>query len=95
MVLAEPRPGLRSGHIPGSLSVPYSQLFDAATGAMKSLDDLRAVFLGAGVKLDAPIVTSCGSGITACVLALGLQTLLDLNDDAAISSFILAHLRLQ
>ena len=52
--VAEPRPGLRSGHIPGSLSLPYNKLFDAATGAMKSLDELRAAFLGAGVKLDAP-----------------------------------------
>jgi len=61
----EPRPGLRSGHIPGSFSVPYNQLFDASTGAMKSSDELRAAFLGAGVKLDAPIVTSCGSGVSA------------------------------
>ena len=61
--VAEPRAGLRSGHIPGSLSLPYNNLFDAATGTMKSLDDLRQAFSGAGVKLDAPIVTSCGSGV--------------------------------
>jgi len=71
----EPRPGLRSGHIPGSLSVPYNQLFDAGTGAMKSLDELRAVFVGTGVKLDAPIVTSCGSGVSALVLTLALYRL--------------------
>jgi thiosulfate/3-mercaptopyruvate sulfurtransferase len=71
----EPRPGLRSGHIPGSVSVPYNQLFDAATGAMKPLDDLRAVFTGSGVKLDAPIVTSCGSGVSALVLTLALYRL--------------------
>jgi thiosulfate/3-mercaptopyruvate sulfurtransferase len=71
----EPRPGLRSGHIPGSLSVPYNQLFDAATGAMKPLDELRAVFAGAGVKFDAPIVTSCGSGVSALVLTLALYRL--------------------
>ncbi|MGH6641778.1 MAG: 3-mercaptopyruvate sulfurtransferase [Bradyrhizobium sp.] len=71
----EPRPGLRSGHIPGSVSVPYNQLFDASTGAMKSLDELRAVFAGAGVKLDAPIVTSCGSGVSALVLTLALYRL--------------------
>src|ERR1700712_2962881 len=71
----EPRPGLRSGHIPGSLSVPYNQLFDASTGAMKSLDELRAVFAGAGVKFDAPIVTSCGSGVSALVLTLALYRL--------------------
>ena len=73
--VAEPRPGLRSGHIPGSLSVPYNQLFDAATGAMKSSDELRAAFLGAGVKLDAPIVTSCGSGVSALVLTIALYRL--------------------
>src|SRR5712671_3163482 len=73
--VAEPRPGLRSGHIPGSLNLPYNQLFDASTGAMKSLDELRAAFLGAGVKLDAPIVTSCGSGVSALVLTLALYRL--------------------
>ena len=57
---AEPRPGIRAGHIPGARNVPYSQLFDAATGEMRPLDDLRRSFTGAGVKLDAPIVTSCG-----------------------------------
>jgi thiosulfate/3-mercaptopyruvate sulfurtransferase len=71
----EPRPGIRSGHIPGSRNVPYNQLFDAATGAMKPLDDLRKAFTGAGVKLDAPIVTSCGSGVSAGVLTLALYRL--------------------
>jgi thiosulfate/3-mercaptopyruvate sulfurtransferase len=73
--VAEPRVGLRSGHIPGSLSLPYNNLFDAATGTMKSLNDLRAAFSGAGVKLDAPIVTSCGSGVSAAVLTLALYRL--------------------
>jgi thiosulfate/3-mercaptopyruvate sulfurtransferase len=71
----EPRPGLRSGHIPGSRSVPYNNLFDAATGTMKPLSDLRAAFTGAGVKLDAPIATSCGSGVSAAVLTLALYRL--------------------
>ncbi|HLG81145.1 MAG TPA: 3-mercaptopyruvate sulfurtransferase [Bradyrhizobium sp.] len=71
----EPRQGLRSGHIPGSRSVPYNQLFDAATGTMKPLADLRAAFTGAGVRLDAPIVTSCGSGVSAAVLTLALYRL--------------------
>ncbi|HZR88663.1 MAG TPA: 3-mercaptopyruvate sulfurtransferase [Bradyrhizobium sp.] len=71
----EPRPGLRSGHIPGARSVPYNQLFDAATGTMKPLSDLRAAFTGAGVKLDAPVVTSCGSGVSAAVLTLALYRL--------------------
>lgn len=73
--VAEPRPGLRSGHIPGSLSLPYNNLFNSATGEMKSLDELRAAFTGAGVKLDAPIVTSCGSGVSAAVLTLALYRL--------------------
>jgi thiosulfate/3-mercaptopyruvate sulfurtransferase len=73
--VAEPRPGLRSGHIPGSRNVPYNKLFDAATGAMKPVDELRAAFSGAGVKLDAPIVTSCGSGVSAAVLTLALYRL--------------------
>ncbi|MCP3472510.1 3-mercaptopyruvate sulfurtransferase [Bradyrhizobium sp. CCGUVB1N3] len=72
---AEPRPGIRSGHIPGARNVPYAQLFDAATGEMKPLADLRAAFTGAGVKLDAPIVTSCGSGVSAGVLTLALYRL--------------------
>ena len=48
--VAEPRPGLRSGHIPGSLQPALQQLFDAATGAMKPLDELRKAFCGAGVE---------------------------------------------
>ncbi|TYL95452.1 3-mercaptopyruvate sulfurtransferase [Bradyrhizobium rifense] len=71
----EPRVGIRSGHIPNARNVPYNQLFDAATGTMKPLDDLRAAFTGAGVKLDAPIVTSCGSGVSAGVLTLALYRL--------------------
>jgi len=71
----EPRPGIRSGHIPGSLNVPYNNLFDAATGVMKPLDELRKAFADAGVKFDAPIVTSCGSGVSAAVLTLALYRL--------------------
>src|SRR5262249_62329381 len=71
----EPRPGIRSGHIPGARNVPYNNLFDAATGTMKPLDDLRAAFSTAGVKLDQPIVTSCGSGVSAGVLTLALYRL--------------------
>ena len=72
---AEPRAGIRSGHIPGARNVPYAGLFNAATGEMKPLDDLRAAFTGAGVKFDAPIVTSCGSGVSAGVLTLALYRL--------------------
>ena len=71
----EPRPGLRGGHIPGAKSLPYATLFDASSGTMKPLEDLRAAFSGAGVDLDKPIVTSCGSGVSAGVLTLALYRL--------------------
>jgi thiosulfate/3-mercaptopyruvate sulfurtransferase len=73
--VAEPRPGLRPGHIPGSRNVPYAGLFDAATGAMKPLDELRKTFIGAGVDTTKPIVTTCGSGVSALVLTLALYRL--------------------
>ena len=73
--VAEPRPGLRPGHIPGSRNVPYADLFDADTGAMKPLDALRSAFATAGVDLAKPIVTSCGSGVSAGVLTLALYRL--------------------
>jgi thiosulfate/3-mercaptopyruvate sulfurtransferase len=73
--VAEPRPGIRSGHIPGALSVPYGTLFDAGTGTMKPLEDLRKAFAGAGVDTAKPIVTSCGSGVSAGVLTLALYRL--------------------
>jgi thiosulfate/3-mercaptopyruvate sulfurtransferase len=55
--------------------VPYAELFDPGTGAMKSLDDLRHTFAGAGVDLAKPIVTTCGSGVSALVLTLALYRL--------------------
>jgi thiosulfate/3-mercaptopyruvate sulfurtransferase len=73
--VAEPRPGLRSGHIPGSRNVPYGELFDASTGAMRPLEELRKAFTGAGVDLARPIVTTCGSGVSATVLTLALYRL--------------------
>ena len=71
----EPRPGLRAGHIPGSRNLPYNELFDAATGTMKPLDQLRAAFETAGLDLARPVVTSCGSGVSAAVLTLALYRL--------------------
>ncbi|MCG6203766.1 3-mercaptopyruvate sulfurtransferase [Rhodopseudomonas sp. HC1] len=71
----EPRPGLRAGHIPGSRNLPYNELFDAATGVMKSPAELRVAFERAGVALERPIVTSCGSGVSAAVLTLALYRL--------------------
>jgi thiosulfate/3-mercaptopyruvate sulfurtransferase len=73
--VTEPWPGRRSGHIPGSRNVPYADLFDAASGAMKPLEDLRKAFTGAGVDMAKPIVTSCGSGVSALVLTLALYRL--------------------
>lgn len=71
----EPRAGIRSGHIPGSRNLPYNLLFDAATGTMKPLDELRNAFAGTGLDLDGPIVTTCGSGVSAAVLTLALYRL--------------------
>jgi len=71
----EPRPDSRSGHIPGSRNVPYAELFDAKTGAMKPLDELRKAFAGAGVDMTKPIVTTCGSGVSALVLTLAVYRL--------------------
>ena len=69
--VAEPRPGLRSGHIPGAKNVPFTTLLNA-DGTMKAPDALRAVFEAAGVDLKKPAITSCGSGVTAAVLNLAL-----------------------
>ena len=73
--VAEPWPGRRSGHIPGSRNVPYAELFDAATGTMKPPEELRKAFTGAGVDMTRPIVTTCGSGVSALVLTLALYRL--------------------
>ncbi|WP_170518451.1 3-mercaptopyruvate sulfurtransferase [Ruegeria atlantica] len=71
---AEPREGLRSGHIPGSRNVPFDLLLNK-NGTMKSPDDCRAVFEAAGVDLSKPAITSCGSGVTAAILSLALERL--------------------
>ena len=69
---AEPRPGLRSGHIPGSKSLPFAQVLNP-DGTMKDPTALKAVFQAAGVDLAKPAITSCGSGVTAAVLSLALE----------------------
>lgn len=71
---AEPRPGMASGHIPGSRNLPYSSLF-AADNSMKSPEELRALYEGAGIDLSRPVITTCGSGVTAAILLAGLETL--------------------
>ncbi len=68
----EPRPGLRMGHIPGSKNVHFASLLNA-DGTMKSPNELRAVFVAAGVDLHKPAITTCGSGVNAAMLALALE----------------------
>ena len=72
-LVAEPRPGLRSGHMPGAVNVPMTDL--VADGRFKDDRDLKEVFTEAGVHLDRPVITTCGSGVTAAVLAFGLARL--------------------
>jgi thiosulfate/3-mercaptopyruvate sulfurtransferase len=68
----EPRASLRGGHIPGSFNRPFIDLYDREAKTMKPAAELIALFDESGVVRDRPIVTSCGSGVTACNLALGL-----------------------
>lgn len=69
----EPRAGMRSGHMPGARSMP-SGIF-SIDGRLKDLDALKATFENAGIDLSAPIVTTCGSGITAAIITLALHSL--------------------
>lgn len=71
---AEPRPGVRSGHMAGALNLPFGQLLNAG-GTLKRGTELEAAFRDAGVDLDRPVITSCGSGVTAAILTLGLAEL--------------------
>lgn len=69
----EPRPGLRRGHVPGALNVPWTELVQ--DGELKTTDELDAIFFRHGVSFDRPIIASCGSGVTAAVVVLALTTL--------------------
>ncbi|TNE42089.1 MAG: sulfurtransferase, partial [Alphaproteobacteria bacterium] len=69
----EPREGLRGGHIPNSLNLPFTNLLNPADATFRPSEELHAEFVKAGVDLKQPVITSCGSGITACVLAFGLH----------------------
>jgi len=71
---ADPRPHIASGHIPGSFNVPYTELYNP-DGTFKDKAGILAAFEQAGVDISRPIVASCGSGVTACVLAFGLHLL--------------------
>jgi thiosulfate/3-mercaptopyruvate sulfurtransferase len=70
----EPREGLRAGHIPGSRNLPFGTLLNEDK-TMKEGAELRAAFEAAGIDLDRPVITTCGSGVTAAILALALERL--------------------
>ena len=67
----EPRPGLSSGHMPGATSLPFTELIE--DGRLKPAEKLRELFLTKQINLQQPITTTCGSGVTAAVIALGLE----------------------
>ena len=67
----EPRAGLSSGHMPGATSLPFTEL--AADGRLRSAEELREIFVAKGIDIARPVTTTCGSGVTAAVLALGLE----------------------
>ena len=69
----EPRAGLRSGHMPGALNVPFAEIVE--NGRLASPERIAQAFKKAGVDPDKPVITSCGSGVTAAILTLGLETL--------------------
>ncbi len=68
----EPRAGMRSGHIPGSRNLPYTDLLHP-DGTFRSAEEVRLLLAEAGIDGSRPVVTSCGSGVTACILTLGLR----------------------
>lgn len=68
----EPRPGLRGGHIPGSINLPFTLLVDQETGKVKPAEEIASLFAQAGIDPTFPTVCSCGSGVSACALVLGL-----------------------
>lgn len=72
---AEKRPGVRSGHIPGSINLPFNALSDPETGQLLPAEELKRVITASGLDWNRPVISSCGSGVTACVLAFALETL--------------------
>ena len=69
----EPRPGLRSGHIPNSKNLPFMDLMEGSDRRLLSVDKMKEKFVATSFSADKEIVCSCGSGVTACILALGLH----------------------
>ena len=72
---AEPRPGCRSGHIPGSINLPFDHLIDPQSKTLLPEHCLKTRYESVGIDIDKPVITSCGSGVTACILALGMYVL--------------------
>lgn len=70
----EPRPGVRPGHVPGALNIPYASLL-LEDGRMKEPDALKAAFEAAGADIAKPLIATCGSGVSACIIALALARL--------------------
>jgi len=70
-LVPEPRPGVRSGRIPGSLNLPFSEIVEH--GTLRAPDALKAEFAAHGIDLKRPIITTCGSGVTAAILALAVE----------------------
>ena len=68
----EPRAGMRSGHMPGAINLPFTELLEGPCRLFRDADAIRARIAEAGIDLDRPVTTSCGSGVTACALSLGL-----------------------
>lgn len=73
-VAPEPRKGIRSGHVPGSKCIPFPQMLDGSQ-TLLPVDELRKRFNQEGIAVEGPVVTSCGTGVTACILAMGLHRL--------------------
>ncbi|CAK7235087.1 hypothetical protein SCUCBS95973_009150 [Sporothrix curviconia] len=69
----EPRPGLSSGHMPGAVNIPFDAVLDPSSKAFLPADNLREIFQKAGVDPGKPIISSCGTGVTACVIETALE----------------------
>ena len=78
----EPRAGLRAGHIPGSVNLPFAQLLDPANHMVpRTAEEIERALADAGIDRAKPVIASCGSGVTACVLAFALHLI---GEDAAV-----------
>jgi len=71
----EPRPGCRSGHIPGAMNLPFDHLIDPQSKTLLPDHCLKTRYENVGIDINKPVITSCGSGVTACILALGMYVL--------------------